>query len=320
MPKHCKTCTCSESLKLDGQPRFMEDRLGCKWLDHPRNCGCTSCSRTCQTCQGSGEDKDKPKINDGGHGFYPDCGTCRGTRTYTPTPFVGKPYNAATIAEHNDAVRTLPWLSSLELPPPGDEAATTPGFRILCVMPRVEADHKVLDHFDDLKQAAQDRAEEEAAAADEQPATIAEIEAAARRRDLAADFKLQERLLKLAEMPGFVVDIVAENQCAVLDVYEMAGADRFVDPVAYDIVFVDADDREAMALAHCDAKRIVLVGDTKNQPHAVPATLTALYRVIADELMLRHQQLRFDWAAPELPLPVPSLDDVAVDEAIVRLS
>ncbi len=240
--------------------------------------------------------------------------------TYTPTPFVGNPYNAATIAEHSDAVRTLPWLSSLRLPPSGDEAATTPGFRILCVMPRVEVDHKVLDHFDDLKQAAQDRAEEEAAAADEQPATIAEIEAAARRRDLAADFKLQERVLRLAETPGFVVDIIAENQCAVLDVYEMAGADRFVDPVAYDIVFVDADDREAMALARCDAKRVVLVGDTKNQPHAVPATLTALYRVIADELMLRHQQLRFDWAAPELPLPVPSLDDVAVDEAIVRLS
>ncbi len=236
-------------------------------------------------------------------------------RTYTPTPFVGNPYNAATIAEHSDAVRTLPWLSSLRLPPPGDEVATKPGFRILCVMPKLETSEKIWEHFssevDRLSDAFDEIGSGSAASA---------VDSARCHRDIAADFNLQERMLKLAETQGFLVDIVDEQQCAVLDVYEMARADRFVDPVMYDVVFIDADDRFAMALARCGAKRVVLVSDTKNQPHAVPATLTALYRVIADELMLRRRQLRFDWAAPELPLPVPSLDDVAVDEAIVRLS
>ena len=65
-------------------------------------------------------------------------------------------------------------------------------------------------------------------------------------------------------------------------------------------------------------KRVVLVGDTKNQPRAIAPTLTALYSVISEEIAIRNRQLGLDWATP-LPT-VPTLDshDAAVDAEIVR--
>jgi hypothetical protein len=237
-------------------------------------------------------------------------------RTYTPTLFCGNPFDADATAEHSDAVRSAPWLASLGLPPV-EAASPKPGFSILCVMPNLETPRAVYEHFDDKKQHLEDQALDAEATGDSAPAIRAEALATMRRRDIAADFNLQLRLMKLAETLGFVVDIVAEKECAVLDVYELRFADRFVDPATYDIVFVDADDCAAMALSRCGAKRVVLVGDQKNQPAAVAPTLTALYRVVHDELMLRRAQLRFDWAAPELPLPHISEDDVAVDKQII---
>lgn len=34
----------------------------------------------CAVCAGTGEDKTKPRISDGGHGFFPDCSICRGNK------------------------------------------------------------------------------------------------------------------------------------------------------------------------------------------------------------------------------------------------
>ena len=239
----------------------------------------------------------------------------RRSARYASQPFCPNPFDADAIAEHSDAVRSAPHLASLGLPA---VAVPKPGFRILCVMPDLETPHKVWEHFaaqaDDLSDVLVDATDEAEKAAYEAE------QAARRRRDIAADFNLQLRVMKLAETPGFTVDIVAERECAVLDVYELRLADRFVDPATYDVIFIDADDRQARALERCGAKRVVLVGDCKNQPHAIAPTLTALYGVIADELMLQRRQLRFDWAAPELPLPVTGVDDAAVDERILALS
>ena len=33
--------------------------------------------KLCRICEGSGEDRTRPRIADGGHGFFPDCQTCR---------------------------------------------------------------------------------------------------------------------------------------------------------------------------------------------------------------------------------------------------
>ena len=36
--------------------------------------------KLCRICEGSGEDRTRPRIADGGHGFFPDCRTCRGNK------------------------------------------------------------------------------------------------------------------------------------------------------------------------------------------------------------------------------------------------
>lgn len=232
---------------------------------------------------------------------------------YRPQPFRPNDFDADVIAEHSDAVRSAPWLASLGLP---DVETVTPssGFRILCVMPDLETPSKVWDHFCDEVQRFED-AVFDTENTDERAILDAEAASARRRRDIAADFNLQLRVMKLAETPGFVVDVVAER-----DRIFVITDESDIDPATYDVVFIDANDRYARTLERCGAKRVVLVGDRKNQPHAITPTLTACYRVVADELMLRRRQLRFDWAAPELPLPVPSEDDAAVDEAILRLT
>lgn len=246
-------------------------------------------------------------------------------RTQADRSYVSRPlstvYNQAAIADHSDAVRAEPLLASLGLPPV-EQPAHRPSFRVLCVMPELETPRKVYEHFDDLvgdlTSQIQDALDEGdvARAADADTAWIA----ATKRRDITANFRLQERMLALSEVAGFTVDVVGENHASVAVEYEFRLATRFVDPSTYDVVFIDADDRFAMALANCGAKRVVLVGDTKNQPRAVAPTLTALYGVISEEIAIRNQQLGLDWATP-LPT-VPTLDshDAAVDAEIVRLA
>ena len=241
-------------------------------------------------------------------------------RSYVSRP-LSTVYNQAAIAEHSDAIRSAPFLASLGLPPV-EQPAPPAGFRVLCVMPDLETPRKVYEHFDDLvgdlASQIQDALDEgdAARAADADTAWIA----ATKRRDITADFNLQLRMMKLAETPGFIVDIVDAHQCAVLDLYEMAHSTRFVDPSTYDVVFIDANDAQARALDGCGAKRVVLVGDTKNQPRAVAPTLTTLYGVISEEIAIRNRQIGFDFAAP--PLAVPTLDnhDAAIDAEIVRLT
>lgn len=248
------------------------------------------------------------------------CKRTQAARSYVSRP-LSTVYNQAVITEHSDAIRSAPFLASLGLPP-AEQPASPVGFRVLCVMPELETPRKVYEHFDDLvgdlaSQIQDARDESDPARAGELTERLRET---TKRRDITADFNLQLRMMKLAETPGFIVDIVDAHQCAVLDVYEMAHSTHFVDPSTYDVVFIDADDRFAMALANCGAKRVVLVGDTKNQPRAVAPTLTSLYGVISEEITIRNRQIGFDFAAP--PLAVPTLDnhDAAIDAEIVRLT
>lgn len=245
-------------------------------------------------------------------------------RTQAARNYVSRPlstvYNQAVIAEHSDAIRSASFLASLGLPP-AEQPASPVGFRVLCVMPDLETPRKVYEHFDDLvgdlASQIQDALDEGNA---ERAGELAVSEAeATKRRDIAANFRLQERMLALSEVAGFTVDVVSENHASVAVEYEFRLATRFVDPFTYDVVFIDADDRFAMALANCGAKRIVLVGDTKNQPRAVAPTLTALYGVISEEIAIRNRQLGFDWAAPAPAVPTLDSHDAAVDAEIVRL-
>jgi len=230
-------------------------------------------------------------------------------------------YNQTAIAEHSDAIRSAPFLASLGLPPV-EQPALPPGFRVLCVMPDLETPRKVYEHFDDLvgdlASQIQDALDEgDAERAGELAAKEAE---ATKRRDITANFRLQERMLALSEVAGFTVDVVSENHASVAVEYEFRLATRFVDPSTYDVVFLDADDRFAMALANCGARRVVLVGDTKNQPRAVAPTLTALYGVISEEIAIRNRQLGFDFAASQLAVPTLDNHDAAIDAEIVRLT
>lgn len=237
--------------------------------------------------------------------------------TYTPQPFVGNPFDASAIADHSDAVRSAEHLRPLGLPPVEQEP-TKPGFRILCAMPELETPHAALEKMDDQIIALEDHVEE---TTEDQIRAAEQLAALKRRRDICADINLlQLRLMNLAETSGFTVDVIDANQCAVEGVYEMRFADRFVDPSTYDVVFIDANDRDALGLARCGAKRVVLVGDQKNQPHAVTPTLTALYRVIVEELGLRRAQIKMPWAAPDVTLPPVSEDEAAVDAAIAAIS
>ncbi len=245
-------------------------------------------------------------------------------RTLAARSYVSRPlsavYDQALIAEHSDAIRSAPFLASLGLPP-AEQLALPSGFRVLCVMPKLETPRKVYEHFDDLvgdlRSQIQDALDEgdAARAADADTAWMA----ATKRRDIAADLRLQDRMLALSEVCGFTIDAVGENQASVLGDYEFRLATRFVDPSTYDVVFIDADDRFAMALARCGAKRVVLVGDTKNQPRAVAPTLTALYGVVSEEIAIRNRQLGFAWAAPAPAVPTLDSHDAAVDAEIVRL-
>lgn len=243
-------------------------------------------------------------------------------RTLAARSYVSRPlstvYNQALIAEHSDAIRSAPFLASLGLPP-AEQPAIPPDFRILCVMPELETPRKVYEHFNDLVgdlwSQIQDALGDAARAADADTAWIA----ATKRRDITADLRLQDRMLALSEVRGFTVDAVGENHASVLGDYEFRLATRFVDPSTYDVVFIDADDPAAMALARCGAKRVVLVGDTKNQPRAVAPTLTALYGVVSEEIAIRNRQLGFDWAAPTPVVPTLDSHDAAVDAEIVRL-
>jgi len=52
---------------------FTDDAAGRAAMQAAR----TDCEKLCDSCAGTGEDRSKPRIADGGHGFFPDCQTCR---------------------------------------------------------------------------------------------------------------------------------------------------------------------------------------------------------------------------------------------------
>ena len=52
---------------------FTDDAAGRAAMQAAR----TEWEKLCRICEGSGEDRTRPRIADGGHGFFPDCQTCR---------------------------------------------------------------------------------------------------------------------------------------------------------------------------------------------------------------------------------------------------
>ena len=52
---------------------FTDDAAGRAAMQAAR----TEWEKLCRICKGSGEDRTRPRIADGGHGFFPDCQTCR---------------------------------------------------------------------------------------------------------------------------------------------------------------------------------------------------------------------------------------------------
>ena len=55
---------------------FTDDAAGRAAMQAAR----TEWEKLCRICKGSGEDRTRPRIADGGHGFFPDCRTCRGNK------------------------------------------------------------------------------------------------------------------------------------------------------------------------------------------------------------------------------------------------
>ena len=55
---------------------FTDDAAGRAAMQAAR----TEWEKLCRICEGSGEDRTRPRIADGGHGFFPDCRTCRGNK------------------------------------------------------------------------------------------------------------------------------------------------------------------------------------------------------------------------------------------------
>ena len=55
---------------------FTDDAAGRAAMQAAR----TEWEKLCDSCAGTGEDRSKPRIADGGHGFFPDCRTCRGNK------------------------------------------------------------------------------------------------------------------------------------------------------------------------------------------------------------------------------------------------
>lgn len=251
-------------------------------------------------------------------------------------PFVGKPFNPAAIAAHHDAVVAASWLVGMATPAPA--IALSPRLRVLCVLDGVEADHKVLDHFDDEAARLEDEAECSEDATNHAVLAVA-AEAAKRRRDVA-EKKLSARLAS-AQIAGIDLD-VSEDDGPIDDVHgevkvgtsERTGpqADafgRWVKVADYDLVLIDNEQprlRYLAAAAELSPSRVAFVanvkaerqtGEGQRRRQVIPVTITAILRRIGDLVADRRRQLLLPWGTEVAYPPAPSPDDAAVDEAIV---
>ena len=244
-------------------------------------------------------------------------------RTTTPKPFVSNPYNQGLIAAHHDAVAAAPWLAGVATPEPA--AAPSPRLRVLCVLDGVEADHKVLDHFDIELERHELKAEEE-----EDEVRCTELWKAAdkvKRRRLITEQKLAARLAPV-QIAGVDLD-VAEEDGPIDDVHgEVKVGGQWVKVADYDLVFLNnewAACRYLAAATELPPSRVAFVTNVKaerrdGRRQVIPATLAALLRRIGDLVADRRRQLLLPWGFEQTYPPAPSSDDAAVDEAIVRFA
>ena len=245
----------------------------------------------------------------------------------SPRAFVGKPFDPAVIAAHHDAVVAAPWLAGMATPEP--PAAPSPRLRVLCVLDGVEADHKVLDHFDDEAAKLADEAfyTEDA---ERREAVFAAVRTAQRQR-ANAEKKLDARLLAV-QLAGIDLD-VSEEDGPIDDVHsEVKVGGQWMQVADYDLVLIDNEQprlRYLVAAAELPPSRVAFVANIKaerrlpqreRQRQIIPATLTAVLRRIGDLVADRRRQLLLPWGIEIAYPPAPSPDDAAVDEAIVRFA
>lgn len=238
-----------------------------------------------------------------------------------PKPFVGNPYNQELIAAHHDAVAAAPWLAGMATPEP--EAAHSPRLRVLCVLGDAEADHKVLDHFDDAGSEALYDADW--TDSDVRRSECLVVEEAAKRRRIIAEQKLAARLASV-QIAGVDLDI-AEEDGPIDDVHgEVKVGGQWVKVADYDLVFLN---NEWVACRYLAAglppSRVAFVANVKaerwdGRRQVIPATLTAVLRRVGDLVADRRRQLAMPWGIEPAYPPAPSADDAAVDEAIVRFA
>ncbi len=215
---------------------------------------------------------------------------------------------------------------------PEPAVAPSPRLRVLCVLDGIEADHKVLDHFDD--EAA--RLADQAADADanewgtEANALYDKADVAKRQRAVA-EKKLSARFT-FVQVAGIDLDI-SEEDGPIDDVHgEVKVGGEWVKVADYDLVFLNNEPcstRYLAASAELPPSRVAFVanvnadrwtGEGQRRRQVVPATLTAILRRIGDLVADRHRQLLLPWDTEIAYPPAPSPDDAAIDEAIVRFA
>ena len=250
------------------------------------------------------------------------------TKSKSPKLFAGNPYNQELIASHHDAVTAAPWLAGIATPAPA--AAPSPRLRVLCVLDGVEADHKVLDHFDDEVTHLDDEAatleqDESSFNCDQRLEKVADLieqkYAAQRQRELAEQ-KLGARLASV-QIAGVDLD-VSEEDGPIDDVHgEVKVGGQWVKVADYDLVFLDNETASVRYLAAgLPPSRVALVVNIKAERRdvrrqVIPATLTAILRRIGDLVADRRRQLLMPWGIEPAYTPAPSSDDAAVDEQIL---
>ena len=246
-------------------------------------------------------------------------------RSAAPKPFVSNPYNQELIAAHHDAVAAALWLAGMATPEPA--AAPSPRLRVLCVLSGVEADYRVLDHFDDAASEASYDADWTDSDARRSECLVAE-ETAKRCRGIAE----QKLAARLASVQLADIDLnVAEEDEPIDDVHgEVKVCEQWVKVADYDLVFLNNEWSACRYLAAgLPPSRVAFVanvkaerwdGEGQRRRQVIPVTLTAILRRVSDLVADRRRQLVLPWGIEPAYPPAPSSDDAAVDEAIVRFA
>lgn len=222
---------------------------------------------------------------------------------YVAPLFVGNSFDADAVAAHHDAVASASWLRGVATV----SAAVPPSakLRVLCVLPDVEVDAKVLDKIDELIDADDDEFH---------GPTLTSV-ALLRQRRLCAELKLHERLMAYIGASSLCeaihLDHDGSERISDIDFSDLSDADMVLIG-SYDIVFVDADTSYHRTLVAALGDRCVVVS-SKPRGRQIAATVTALLRRIGDEVELRRLQTTMPWAPPLPTVPAPSYDDATVD-------